>query len=539
MSDITDTAAGEASFAGRVPVRLWLAGWRGFRAWRKSRPFWAGIFLIVAGAELLLIPLPMNSMGLILHIGTGGVLGILIGALLIACALLLWFNPSQRMFYSIVAVLLAVAALVASNLGGFLLGTILGVIGGSLGFGWTPLPDGGTATGRRRWRRRPPEPDSSTGIALVLGDDAHEDAAEHNADAAGDDAEASTAQESEIPEQGTASPEQESGVPETEPQPADDDAAGHDAEQPAPQGAETTAPDRAGRDDAVGPPQAGYGRAASMPAVHGGTVHGSSGARLRAIGIVPVVLAVLVGVLHLGTAASVPASSTSASTVSACASPSPTAGASPSPSASPTSCTTPPTAAPAATSSPSPSPSPSASAGPSASPSVSPSPTAPTGTTSASPSPSPSPSPLTGSTPGVEIASAQSTLTASSAVLTGLAYDGLVSVPTASGPVQMMQFTFSSLSLSGVTLTATQGGTTMTTQASGFSLSGNVVLYATSLSGDLAGVPITITPSTPLADILQAFAGITSATVLPMTNVVTEQPYASADSSSISGLAIS
>src|SRR5215471_14341835 len=65
------------------PVRQ---AWGGWRAWRRSRPFWGGLLLALAGAELLLIPLPMNSMGLILHIGTGGVLGILIGALLIVCA---------------------------------------------------------------------------------------------------------------------------------------------------------------------------------------------------------------------------------------------------------------------------------------------------------------------------------------------------------------------------------------------------------------------------------------------------------------------
>src|SRR5215470_18874262 len=125
-------------------------GWRRYRAWRRSRPFWAGIWLIIAGAELLLIPLPIHSMGVILHIGIGGISGILIGAILIALGLLLWFHPVQRMFYSIVAVLLAIAALVASNLGGFLIGTILGVVGGSLGFAWTPLPPG-TAP-RRLWR---------------------------------------------------------------------------------------------------------------------------------------------------------------------------------------------------------------------------------------------------------------------------------------------------------------------------------------------------------------------------------------------------
>src|SRR5215831_1803022 len=140
--------------------------WRRYRAWRRSRPFWAGIWLIIAGAELLLIPLPIHSMGVILHIGIGGISGILIGAILIALGLLLWFHPVQRMFYSIVAVLLAIAALVASNLGGFLLGTILGIIGASLGFAWMPGRPERRRARRRRLSTGPDEPDDT---AINLG----------------------------------------------------------------------------------------------------------------------------------------------------------------------------------------------------------------------------------------------------------------------------------------------------------------------------------------------------------------------------------
>jgi hypothetical protein len=151
--------ARQAAGAGQSARRAW-------REWRRSRPFWGGLLLIVAGSELLLIPLPLGSLGLILHVGIGGVLGILIGSVMILCALLLWFHPVQRTFYSIVAILLAIAALIASNLGGFFLGTLLGVIGGSLGFAWVPdeLPERGL-------RQSPPPPDQpSEGLALILGD---------------------------------------------------------------------------------------------------------------------------------------------------------------------------------------------------------------------------------------------------------------------------------------------------------------------------------------------------------------------------------
>jgi hypothetical protein len=77
----------------------------------------------------------------VVYIGIGGVFGVLLGALLIACGLLLWLNPAHRTFYAIAGVLLAVLSFIASNLGGFFIGMLLGIIGGSMGFGWTPSAD--------------------------------------------------------------------------------------------------------------------------------------------------------------------------------------------------------------------------------------------------------------------------------------------------------------------------------------------------------------------------------------------------------------
>jgi hypothetical protein len=120
-----------------------------------------------------------------------------------------------------------------------------------------------------------------------------------------------------------------------------------------------------------------------------------------------------------------------------------------------------------------------------------------------------------------------------------------VSVPTAGGTVQMMQFSASSLDLTGVHLTVSQGGGTITTTATSLDFSGNVVLYATQLSGDLLGVPTTITPGNALATILQLLGqlgltqSLTQAIPLQMTNVTTLQPYTSADGMTASALLIS
>ncbi len=67
---------------------------------------------------------------------------------------------------------------------------------------------------------------------------------------------------------------------------------------------------------------------------------------------------------------------------------------------------------------------------------------------------------------------------------------------------------------------------------------GNVVLYATQLSGSLLGVPVTLTPSSPLATILQLLHSVTPLVPLKLTNVTTNQPYISSDSLQIPGLSI-
>lgn len=119
---------------------------RRFRAWRRSRPFSGGLLVLLAGLELLLIPL-MGDLGhgaikLVIYIGIGGVFGVLIGLLLIAAGIMLWVNPVHRVFYGIAGIVLGIVSFPASNLGGFFIGMLLAIVGGSIGFAWTPVePD--------------------------------------------------------------------------------------------------------------------------------------------------------------------------------------------------------------------------------------------------------------------------------------------------------------------------------------------------------------------------------------------------------------
>jgi Family of unknown function (DUF6114) len=415
---------------------------RAFRIWRRSRPFWGGLLLLLAGLEMLAIPLlsvlAHTSLKVIIYIGIGGVFGVLIGGLLMACGLLIWFHPSQRIFYAIAGVLLAVVSFVATNLGGFFAGMLLGVTGASLSFGWAPV------TGREppsRRHRRPHHDGPSDGLGIVLRD------------------------------------------------------------------------------------QAG-GRAAPGD-------HRRGGDRLMALAITPLVLSGLMLPVSLGSPMR-PASSQLICIIPIpfiCPAPSPTpspaASATPTPAVLPTTLlpttvlptTVLPTTSPTVTGTPDPA----ASGSP-----------RPTGSPSASAT-----AQLKAPAPGQLAAAAQSTLTADSALLEGLSYDGVAQVATANGTVTMMKFTLSSLTLTGnIALTVSEGGGTAVTRSSSMHFGGPVVLYATKLSGDLLGIPVTITPTSPLATILQLLAPVTRAVPVPMTHVVTDQPYTTAGSLQAGGLQI-
>ena len=120
-----------------------------WQAWRRSRPFWGGLLLLLAGLELVLLPLSgvlvHGGLKLVIYIGIGGVFGVLIGALLIAVGTALLVDPVHRSFYGIAGIVLGIASFPASNLGGFFIGMLLAIIGGALGYAWSPIPVNGTA----------------------------------------------------------------------------------------------------------------------------------------------------------------------------------------------------------------------------------------------------------------------------------------------------------------------------------------------------------------------------------------------------------
>ncbi|GAA0472076.1 hypothetical protein Ade02nite_51680 [Paractinoplanes deccanensis] len=111
--------------------------WGRFRRWRRSRPFWGGLFLLLSGFEMFLSA-NMNLGNLELHLGPQGFLSYLLPLIMVLTGILVWATPAQRLFYGIVGLLTALYSFLGLNLGGFILGMMLGILGGALVIAWGP-----------------------------------------------------------------------------------------------------------------------------------------------------------------------------------------------------------------------------------------------------------------------------------------------------------------------------------------------------------------------------------------------------------------
>jgi uncharacterized protein DUF6114 len=485
-SSATEPAAPSSAPPGAHRRQRRQAARAAWRRWRRSRPFWGGLLLVLSGLELLALPLTgvlvKGQVKLVIYIGIGGVFGVLIGILLIAAGIVLWVNPTHRVFYGIAGIVLGIISFPASNLGGFVLGMLLAIIGGALAFAWVPA-----------------EPDS---VDAVPGGPAGDDAADGRDDrGAAPSAGLDLITEPRAEWEGTATIAEEAA-------PGSDggglrvgDATGHRTLAVAAMPALLVA-------GMLG--TGGVAKAASTPQ-SGGTC--------------------ILGVICLPSASPTPTPTptpTSSSSSSSAPSPTPTP-------------TTSSSSAPSAPAGPSPTPSPgqSGTGAPSATP-------APSTSASASPSPggTSAGAAKSAAAKGKKVAqkdaaapsagtasAASSVLTARTVTLTDFQYQGNVSMPASGGTTEeMMEFTASSADLSGdVTVSVTQDGLTTDTSSPTLGFSDGMTLYATKLCGNLLGViPICFTPSTVSAVLLTIANVVTAAVPITMTDVTTDQPVTTA-----------
>ncbi|MFS8198353.1 DUF6114 domain-containing protein [Streptomyces sp. CWNU-52B] len=109
---------------------------RSLRGWRRRRPFWAAVWVIAGGVEMVAIPLA--PLPLMIKVGVGAMSAVGISLVLIAGGVFFLFKPDQRMFVSVVTTIASLTSLATTNLGGFGMGMLAGLIGSSMAFGWLP-----------------------------------------------------------------------------------------------------------------------------------------------------------------------------------------------------------------------------------------------------------------------------------------------------------------------------------------------------------------------------------------------------------------
>ncbi|CAM3808336.1 DUF6114 domain-containing protein [Smaragdicoccus niigatensis] len=105
------------------------------RNFRYTRPFWGGLYVLLAGLIITWLPLgPVND---IVAAGIGGFAGVLLGAVLIAMGVVILVIPKAHHLAAIVAIVLGLASYPVTNLGGFFAGMVLAVFGGCMALAWT------------------------------------------------------------------------------------------------------------------------------------------------------------------------------------------------------------------------------------------------------------------------------------------------------------------------------------------------------------------------------------------------------------------
>ncbi|MFM9704521.1 MULTISPECIES: DUF6114 domain-containing protein [Streptomyces] len=111
-----------------------------FRAWRGTRPFWAGLFILISGFPIAYFPYANLQIGhLTLAMSTtAGAGSLIIGVLLAVLGVSLWFQKHVRVFAGVAAILLGLVSIPVANLGGFLIGFLFALIGGAMAVSWVP-----------------------------------------------------------------------------------------------------------------------------------------------------------------------------------------------------------------------------------------------------------------------------------------------------------------------------------------------------------------------------------------------------------------
>ncbi|MFC7154466.1 DUF6114 domain-containing protein [Halomarina halobia] len=109
---------------------------RQFSSWKRERPFWGGVLLIVSGLLIGIIPLDL-AVKFALVPAEFAYIGLIFTVFVLLCGVFALAQPELASFFGVAGMLIAVASIFGA-LGGFVIGSIVGVAGGSLCVAWEP-----------------------------------------------------------------------------------------------------------------------------------------------------------------------------------------------------------------------------------------------------------------------------------------------------------------------------------------------------------------------------------------------------------------
>ncbi|MEU2617637.1 DUF6114 domain-containing protein [Streptomyces sp. NPDC007157] len=145
-----------------------------FRSWRGTRPFWAGLYILLAGLPIMYFPYAHLQIGnlTVAMATTAGAGSLIIGVLLVVLGISVWFQKHIRTFAGVAAILLALVSLPVSNFGGFIMGFLFALIGGAMAVAWAP---GAGPQPEVAWAPGTPQPEGDVPPAgdHTPGDGAH------------------------------------------------------------------------------------------------------------------------------------------------------------------------------------------------------------------------------------------------------------------------------------------------------------------------------------------------------------------------------
>jgi hypothetical protein len=105
--------------------------------WSHQRPLAGSVLLMLSGVEMFFSG-QLDIGHIHVQVGIEGFQATIIPIGLLLLGLLTMLMPQHRIFYGVIALVIAVYSLIGVNLGGFFIGMLLGAVGGILVVSWMP-----------------------------------------------------------------------------------------------------------------------------------------------------------------------------------------------------------------------------------------------------------------------------------------------------------------------------------------------------------------------------------------------------------------